>query len=180
MKTLSISRLIVLVAVAVALASMLAQAQTTASGTLNATLINKSGIWLVFNTDASGVTLGNPGTAAASLNFGNVAMYMTTPPAGVALTRTATNFTVSTPFDVYVGIGGTTSPNYTLQANLQTAPGVYTFKVDAVTLTTTAATIAAADPNYGTNVQHTIYLTVPATAPAGVVSNTVNFTVTAN
>jgi hypothetical protein len=29
-------------------------------------------------------------------------------------------------------------------------------------------------------VQHTMFLTIPATAPAGVVSNTVNFTVTAN
>lgn len=178
MMTRSISRLALLLALV--LLPVLAQAQTTASGTLNAKLVNKSGIWLIFNTDAAGVALGNAGTSAASLNFGNVAMYMATPPAGVALTRTATNFTVSTPFDVYVGIGGTTSPSYTLQASLQSAPGVYTFKIDAVTLTTTAATVAAADPNYGTNVQHTMYLTVPATAPAGAVSNTVNFTVTAN
>ncbi|MGH9523298.1 MAG: hypothetical protein ACRD3E_12295 [Terriglobales bacterium] len=178
MKTRSISRLIVLLGLM--LATVFAQAQTTASGTLNAKLVNKSGIWIVFNTDASGVTLGNAGTSAASLNFGNVAMYMTTPPAGVALTRTATNFTVGTPFDVYVGIGGTTSTSYRLQASVQTAPGVYTFKVDSITLTTTAATVAAADPNYGANVQHTMYLTVPATAPAGAVSNTVNFTVTAN
>lgn len=177
MKILSISRPLALLALA--MMSVFAQAQNTASGTLNATLVNKSGIWLIFNSDASGVALGNTGTSAASLNFGNVAMY-TPPPAGVAQTRTATTFTVSTPFDVFVGIGGSASLSYKLQASLQTAPGVYTFKIDAVTLTTTAATVAAADPNYGTNVQHTMYLTIPATAPAGVVSNTVNFTVTAN
>lgn len=163
-----------------ALAPVFAKAQKTASGTLNARLVNKSGIWLVFNTDAAGVTLGNAGTSAASLKFGNVAMYMATPPTGVALTRTATSFTVSSPFDVYVGIGGSASTSYRLQASMQTAPGLYTFKIDSVTLATTAATVAAADPNYGTNVQHTMYLTIPATAPAGVVSNTVNFTVTAN
>ena len=72
------------------------------------------------------------------------------------------------------------SPSYRLQAALQSAPGVYTYKIDAVSLTTTAATIVAADPNYRTNVQHTLSLTIPNTAPAGVVSNTVNFTVTAN
>lgn len=178
MRTRSISRSIAVLALV--LAAAVCQAQVNASGTLNAKLINKSGIWIIFNTDAAGVTLGNAGTSAASLNFGNVAMYMTTPPAGVALTRTATDFTVSSPFDVFVDVGGVTSTSYRLQANLQSAPGVYTFKVDAVTLTTTASTVVAADPNYRTNVQHTMYLTVPKTAPAGVVSNTVNFTVTAN
>lgn len=163
-----------------ALASIQCQAQATASGTLNAQLINKSGIWLIFNSDASGVTLGNAGTSAATLNFGTIRNYMTTPPAGVTLSRTAANFTVSTPFDVFVDVGGVASPSYRLQAALQSAPGVYTYKIDAVSLTTTAATIVAADPNYRTNVQHTLSLTIPNTAPAGVVSNTVNFTVTAN
>ena len=162
------------------LASIQCRAQATASGTLNSTLINKSGIWLIFNNDASGVTLGNSGTSAATLNFGKVAKYMPTPPAGVTLALAPTNFTVSTPFDVFVDVGGVTSLSYSLQANLQSAPGVYTYKIDAVTLTTSAATIVAADPNYRTNVQHTMSLTIPDTAPAGVVGNTVNFTVTAN
>lgn len=177
MKTRSITRLIA--AMTLMLACVAAQAQVNASGTLNAKLINKSGIWLVFNSDAAGVTLGSAGTSAATLDFGTVAMFKT-PPAGVTQTRTATNFTVSSPFDVFVDIGGSTSTSYRLQANLQSVPGVYTFKVDAVTLTTTAATVVAADPNYRANVQHTMYLTIPQTAPAGVVSNTVNFTVTAN
>ena len=157
-----------------------ARAQLTASGTLNATLINKSGISLVFNTDPSGVALSGAGTAAAGLNFGTVAMYMSTPPAGVTLSRTATNFTISSPFDTYVLVAGVASPSYRLQAALQSAPGVYTYQIDAVTLSTTAATVVAADPNYGKNVLHTLSLTVPSTAPAGAVSNTVQFTVTAN
>lgn len=164
---------------ALAILAATAQGQVTSSGTLNATLINKSGIWIIFNTDPAGVTLGNAATSAASLNFGTVAMYMTTPPAGVTLARTATNFTVSSPFDVYVDQGGTASTSYQIQANLTTTPGVYTYQVDTVTLTTTAATLAAS-ASYRTNLQHTMYLTIPATAPAGVVSNTVNFTVTAN
>lgn len=156
-----------------------ARAQLNASGTLNATLINKSGISIVFNTDAAGVTLTGSGTAAAGLNFGTVSMYGTAP-AGVTLTRAANSFTVSSPFDVFVDIGGTTSPSYQLQASLAAAPGVYTYQVDAVTLSTTLATVVAADPNYRTNVLHTMYLTIPSSAPAGAVSNTVQFTVTAN
>src|SRR6266404_6357643 len=37
-----------------------ALAQTTGSGVINATLFNKNGISLQFDTDASGVTLGRP------------------------------------------------------------------------------------------------------------------------
>lgn len=169
----------IMAALIMALAPMVSQAQT-ASGTLNAQVINKSGIWLIFNSDPSGVTLGNAGTSAASLGFGTVAMYMTTPPTGVSLARTVTNFTVSTPFDIFVDVGGVTSTSYRLQASLQSTPGVYTYKIDALTLSTAAVTIAAADPNYRANVQHILSLTIPNTAPAGVVNNTVNFTVTAN
>ncbi len=164
---------------ALMLGCIAAQAQVTASGTVNAKLINKSGIWIIFNSDAAGVTLGSAGTSTASLDFGTVAAFQA-PPAGVTKTRTSTSFTISSPFDVFVDVGGVASTSYRLQANLQSAPGVYTYKVDAVTLTTTAATVVAADPNYRLNVQHTMYLTVPQTAPAGVVTNTVNFTVTAN
>lgn len=156
----------------------LAAAQA-ASGTLNARLVNKSGITIVFNSDASGVALGGAGTAAATLNFGTVAMYMAPPP-GVGLTRTATDFTVSSPFDTYVTIGGVASASYSLRATLQSVPGVYSFKFDGIVLSTTSTIVVAADPNYGTNVPHTLSLTVPKTAPAGVVTNTVNFVVTAN
>lgn len=156
-----------------------AHAQLNASGTLNATLINKSGISIVFNSDASGVALSGSGTAAAGLNFGTVSMYGTAP-AGVTVTRAAGSFTVSSPFDVFVDIGGTASPSYRLQANLAAVPGVYSYQIDAVPLSTALTTVVAADPNYRTNVLHTMYLTIPASAPAGAVSNTVQFTVTAN
>ena len=151
-----------------------------ASGTLNATLINKSAIGILFNTDPAGVTLGGSGTPAATLNFGTVSKYMTTPPAGVTLARTAANFTISSIFDTYVFVGGVASASYRLQANLASAPGALTYKVDAVTLSTVNATVVAADPGYSTDVPHTLFLTIPNTVPAGPLSNTVNFTVTAN
>lgn len=154
-------------------------AAQTASGTLNVALVNKSGIAILFNSDPLGVALAGAGTPAATLNFGTVAMYAT-PPAGVGLTRTATDFTVSSPFDTHVIVGGVVTASYSLRAALQMAPGVYTFKFDGIALTTTSTVVVAADPNYATDVPHTLSLTVPKTAPAGVVSNTVNFVVTAN
>ena len=170
---------LVLVVVVAAFAARVAAAQT-ASGTVNATLVHKSGIAIVFNNDPAGVVLGGAGTSAAAMNLGTVSYAMTTPPAGVTISTTAYNFTVSSPFHVNVTAGGIASASYQLTASLQSVPGVFGYAIDAIALSTTAATIVAADPNYGVDVQHTFKLTVPRTAPAGVVSNTVNFTVTAN
>ncbi len=179
-----ISRLALL---AVALASPLLWSQTTATGTVNATLINKNGISLVFNTDASGVTLGNNGSSAASLNFGTISAYG---PLSVGVTRpavTATSFTVRSPFDVQVTQGGLTSTSYTLAGNLAAAaPTGLGYKVDAVSLTTVSQTIQA-NGTYGTNISHNLDLTVSKAAPGAggpavgtPLATTINFTATAN
>jgi hypothetical protein len=152
----------------------------TASGTLNATLVNKSGIAVVFDADPAGVPLTGSGTPTAGLNFGTVAMYMAVPPPGVTLTRTAVDFTVSTPFDTLVIVGGVTTASYRLSASLQSPAGIYSYGFDGITLTTASQVVVNADPNYGKDVPHTLSLTIPKTAPPGVVSNTVNFVVTAN
>src|SRR5690242_439137 len=91
-----------------------AVAQTTASGVINATLVNKNGISLQFDTDAAGVTLGSAGTSAATATFGTVSAFG---PLSGGVTRpsvTAGNFTVRTIFDVQVSQGGLTSTGYTL------------------------------------------------------------------
>ena len=57
-----------MLAMAALLCSLPLSAQNpTATGTINATLINKNGIALVFDSDPGGVTLGSPGTSAATL-----------------------------------------------------------------------------------------------------------------
>jgi hypothetical protein len=162
-------------------------AQTTATGTINATLNHKNGISLVFNTDPAGVSLGNNGSAAAILNFGTISAFGPLS-AGVSRpTVTAANFTVRTPFDVFVLQGGLTSTTYTLTANLAAAaPTGFTYAVDSVTLTTAAQTIQA-NGAYDTNIQHNLNLTVSTAAPAAggpavgtPLTSTINFTATAN
>ncbi len=157
-----------------------AQSGLTTTGTINARLIHKSGIALVFNSNAGGVALSGPGTNAASLDFGSISMYGTLTAGVTRDTSVAGQFTVSTPFDVYVDNGGGASASYNLAASLAAAPAPFTFKFDTFTLSTTAVTVVTNDPNYNTNRTHTLYLTVPITAPAGLVSNTVNVTATAN
>jgi len=162
-------------------------AQTTAQGTINATLDHKNGIALIFNTDAAGVSLGNSGTSAASVNFGTISAFGNLA-AGVSRpVVNAANFTVRTIFDVQVIQGGTNSPNYTLRANLAAAaPTGFTYLIDGISLTTTAQTVQT-NGGYATDIPHNLDLTVLTAAPGAggpavgtPLSTTINFTATAN
>lgn len=179
------NRLALLLAITLA-GTLAAAAQTTSTGTLNVELQNGSGLQLVFQTDASGVTLGNPGTAASTLAFGTVSEYGSL---GTNVTRTTgtSNFTVSTPFDINVEVSGISSANYTLSAALAaTAPTGITLKVDSVSLTTSSQTISTTS-SYGSNVSHTLSAVI-STAASGAggpttgtqLTSTINFTATAN
>src|SRR5579863_4827892 len=156
-------RATLMLALLMASASLLAQ--TTATGTINATLINKSGITLVFDSDPGGVALGNTGSSAASLNFGTVSAFG---PLSAGVTRPtvlAGSYTVKTLFDVQVVQGGLTTPSYTLSAQLAAAaPTGFTYAVDAVTLTTASQNIQT-NGTYNTDVQHSLNLTVSTAAP---------------
>lgn len=162
-------------------------AQNTATGVINGTLINKDGISIVFNTDPAGVTLGASGTPAASVNFGTISAFGTLS-AGVTRTSLlATTFTVRTIFDVQVIQGGLSSTTYNLSANLAAAaPTGFSYRVDAVNLTTAAQTVQT-NAAYNSNLPHNLDLTVSRAAPGAggpavgtPISATINFTATAN
>jgi len=172
---------------ALLLAGVTLPAQTTATGTINAKLIHKGGIALVFDTDPAGVVLGNAGTAAASLNFGTVSAFGPLSPGVTRPTVLAGSYTVRTLFDVNVLQGGGGTPSYTLSASLAAAaPTGFTYAVDAVTLTTAAQNIQT-NGAYGTDVQHSLNLTISSAAPGAggpavgtPLTTTINFTATAN
>lgn len=180
-------RNLAMTALLLAAASAISVAQTTATGVINATLVNKNGISLQFDSDPAGVTLGAAGTSAATAGFGTVSAFG---PLSGGVTRpsvTAANFTVRTIFDVQVVEGGLTSPNYTLSANLAAAaPAGLSYKIDAVTLTTTLQTISTTGA-YNTDVAHNLDLVVLTAAPGAggpavntAITTTINFTATAN
>ena len=172
---------------ALMLCGALLQAQTTASGVINGTLVNKNGISIQFDTNAAGVTLGSAGTSAAIANFGKVSAFG---PLAAGVTRpsvTAANFTVRTIFDVQVIQGGLNSTTYTLTANLAAAaPTGMSYKVDAVTLTTASQTIQV-NGAYNTDIAHNLDLLILTAAPGAggpavntPITTTINFTATAN
>src|SRR5580765_2315433 len=178
----------ILAMMALLLAGVAANAQSpTATGVINATLVNKNGISLQFDTDPAGVTLGAAGTSAATASFGAVSAFG---PLSGGVTRpsvTAANFTVRTIFDVQVVQGGLASVTYTLTANLAAAaPTGLSYKVDAVTLSTASQTIQT-NAGYNTDIAHNLDLVVSTAAPGAggpvvgaPITTTINFTATAN
>ena len=178
-------RVAVLIMTAALLQVADASAQT-ATGTINATLIHKNGIALVFDTDPGGVALGGNGSPAASLNFGVISAFGTLSAGVTRPSVTAGSFTVRSIFDVFVLQGGP-SPNYTLTANLAAAaPTGFGYGVDAVTLTTVAQTITTTGA-YNIDVAHNLDLIVSTAAPGSggpavgtPITSTINFTATAN
>lgn len=157
----------------------LVSAQDTSAGTLTVTATVESSIALTFENDGAGVAMTGAGTNTATMALGAVSAYETISTPGVTRTVAASDFTVSSPFGVKVVKANTSSANYTLAAALGSADTTNTWKINALTLTTTNQTVGAAY-GYGSAVAHTMYLTVPFSASAGAISKVLNFTATAN
>jgi hypothetical protein len=153
----------------------------TATGTLTVSATVNGSIQLVFNSDAAGVALSSgAGTNAATLAFGNVSAFGAIS-AGIVRTTTATTFTVSSAVDVLVSKTNSTSANYKLTAQLGAADAVNTWQVGGVTVTNAAAATVAATGTYAANANFPVAITVPFTTASGtLISNTINYTATAN
>jgi hypothetical protein len=134
---------------------------------------------LAIVSDPSGITLTGSGSSAAVMTFGTVQAFGGTVPSGVTKTVGANNWTLTTPIDLQVTqLILMLSPNYNLTAQLMFADAQNTWKLNSVTLSTAASTITAAHA-YGT-AAYTFSLTIPFSAAAGLISNTINLTATAN
>jgi hypothetical protein len=122
--------------------------------------------------------------ALISLSFQSVPGYVSLTGAGTPIasgvTRTvgASDYTISTAFGVRVIKIISLSSNYTLQARLQSAHAL-TWKVDGVTMSTTAATVATLQP-YATTLTHTLDFVVPFSYAAGAVTTVFEVTAIAN
>jgi hypothetical protein len=167
------------IAAVIAAVSAPSTSALSATGTVAVTATTSASISLTFTTDASGITLGGTGTNAATIAFGAVQAYGGVVPSGVTKTVNApTNWALSTPFDVNVYVANQTSANYTLTAALASSDATNTWQLGATSLTTTAATLTSTGA-YGST-SYTFKLTIPFSEAAGAISNTMNFTATAN
>lgn len=143
---------------------------------------NAASLTLTFSSDASGILLGGSGTSSSAMAFGSVHAYGGVVPGGVTKSvNGTTSWTLSTPIDVRVtktGLGF--SANYTMTAQLQTSGLAYTWKLGAATLTNAFPATVTAAGAYGSKAPYTFSLTIPFSASAGAVSNTLDIIVVAN
>ncbi|HKF23675.1 MAG TPA: hypothetical protein VKE93_19020 [Candidatus Angelobacter sp.] len=174
---------VLILAVAAAIVMLVpsfASAQT-ANGVLTVTATVQGSIGLVFNSDAAGVALSSgAGTNAATLAFGNVSAFGAVS-AGVVRTVAANSFTVSSAVDVQVSKTNSASANYTLKAQLGAADAVNSWTVGGIAVTSAAQSTLTATGTYAANSNFPVAITVPFTTASGtLISNTINYTATAN
>jgi hypothetical protein len=163
------------------LMSGMAWAQTS-SGTLAVSAELASSIDVTFVSDASGVTLGGTGTAAATLDFGSVSRFGAAPTHVTKTVQGTTSITVSTPFDVLVNESNSASDTYTLSAVLTTTDATNVWTIDSVPVPTTPSTPLAVTTTgaYGSGASHTLALVIPDSELGQTISNTIDFVATAN
>jgi hypothetical protein len=179
MGNLLLKRTVIAFGAVLVLGASSAAAQDTSTGTLTVTATVASSIGLTFENDVAGVSLTGAGTNAATMAMGTISAYGTIATAGVTRTRTASDFTVSSPFGVKVVRANSSSADYTLAVALASADATNTWKVNSTTLTTSNQNLGTSY-GYGSSVSHTVYLTVPFSASTGAISKVLNFTATAN
>jgi hypothetical protein len=149
---------------------------------LSVSSASAASLTLTFSSDPSGIALGGSGTSSSTMAFGSVHAYGGVVPAGVTKSiNGTTSWTLSTPIDVRVtktGLGS--SANYTMTAQLQTSGLTYTWKLGPATLTSASPATVTAAGVYSSTTAYTFSLTIPFSASAGTVSNTLDIIVTAN
>lgn len=150
----------------------------TSSGTLTVTGTVDSSISLTI--ESAGGTTSGTGTAAATSALGSISKYGSAP-TGFTLARGASNWTLSSTVGVKVDKANLTSTDYTLTAQLGSAPasGV-TWKLNGSTLSDSAAITLTSTGTYGSTGSYSWDIVVADSAAAAAIDNAIDFTATSN
>jgi len=150
----------------------------TANGTLTVTGTVASSINLTI--ESAGGTTSGTGTAAATSALGSVSKYGSAP-TGFTMARGASDWTLSSTVGVQVVKANLTSTDYTLTAQLGTAPATgVAWKLNGSTLSDSAATTLTSTGTYASTGSYSWDIVVADSAAAAAIDNTINFTATSN
>jgi predicted secreted protein len=176
-KEKEMKKLLLVVAVSMIFGVVSASAATS-SGTLTVTGTVESSISLTI--ESAGGTTSGTGTAAATSALGNISKFGSAP-TGFTLARGASDWTLSSTVGVQVVKANLTSTDYTLTAQLGSAPasGV-TWKLNGSTLSDSAATTLTSTGTYASTGSYSWDIVVADSAAAAAIDNAINFTATSN
>jgi len=150
----------------------------TSSATLTVTGTVESSISMTI--ESAGGTTSGTGTAAATSALGSISKFGSAP-TGFTLARGASDWTLSSTVGVQVVKANLTSTDYTLTAQLGSAPasGV-AWKLNGSTLSDSAATTLTSTGTYASTGSYSWDIVVADSAAAAAIDNSINFTATSN
>jgi predicted secreted protein len=170
-------KLLLVLAVSTMFTALTASAATS-SGTLTVTGTVESSISLTI--ESAGGTTSGTGTAAATAALGNISKFGSAP-TGFTLARGASDWTLSSTVGVQVVKANLTSTDYTLTAQLGSAPASgITWKLNGSTLSDSAATTLTSTGTYASTGSYSWDIVVADSAAAAAIDNSINFTATSN
>jgi predicted secreted protein len=170
-------RLNLAVAALTIMAASIASADTS-NGTLTVTGTVASSINLTI--ESAGGTTSGTGTAAATSALGSIAKYSSAP-TGFTLARGASDWTLSSTVGVKVDKANLTSTDYTLTAQLGSAPASgIVWKLNGSTLSDAAAATLTSTGTYGSTGSYSWDIVVADSAAAAAIDNAIDFTATSN
>ena len=150
----------------------------TSSATLTVTGTVESSISIT--VESAGGTTSGTGTAAATSDLGSISKYGSAP-TGFTLARGASNWTISSTVGVQVDKANLTSTDYTLTAQLGSAPASgIAWKLNGSTLSDSAATTLTSTGTYGSTGSYSWDIVVADSAAAAAIDNAIDFTATSN
>ena len=168
----------IIVAAAITLMTATVASAATSSGTLTVTGTVESSINLTI--ESAGGTTSGTGTAAATSALGNISKFSAAP-TGFTLARGASDWTLSSTVGVKVDKANLTSTDYTLDAQLGSAPASgIVWKLNGSTLSDSAATTLTSTGTYGPTGSYSWDIVVADSAAAAAIDNAINFTATSN
>jgi hypothetical protein len=150
----------------------------TSTGTLTVTGTVESSINLTI--ESAGGTTSGTGTAAATSALGSISKYSSAP-TGFTIARGASDWTISSTVGVKVDKANLTSTDYTLTAQLGSAPASgIVWKLNGSTLSDSAASTLTSTGTYGSTGSYSWDIVVADSAAAAAIDNAVSFTATSN
>jgi hypothetical protein len=175
---MNLKKALIVTALGLALVAAPAAFAATSSGTLTVTGTIESSINLTI--ESAGGTTSGTGTAAATSDLGNISKYGFAP-TGFTLARGASDWTISSTVGVKVEKANLTSTDYTLTAQLGSAPASgITWKLNGSTLSDSAATTLTSTGTYASTGSYSWDVVVADSAAAAAIDNAINFTATSN
>jgi len=150
----------------------------TASATATITGTIESSI--VVTVESLGGTTSGTGTDSATSALGSISKYGSAP-TGFTLARGASNWTLSSTIGLKVDKSNLTSTDYTITAQLGSAPasGV-AWKLNGSTLSDSAVTTLTSTGTYGSTGSYSWDIVLADSAAAAAIDNTIDFTATSN